>query len=98
MLETSLGFLAQLRNSTDSNSWQKFTTLYSPLLFGWLRRHALQAQDAEDIVQEVLAVVVKELPQFQHNRQHGAFRCWLRTILANRLKIHWRAMQNQVLP
>src|SRR5262249_2524342 len=37
--------------------------------------------------------VVRELPQFQHNRRPGAFRNWLRTILVHRLRGFWRWQQ-----
>jgi RNA polymerase sigma factor (sigma-70 family) len=50
----------------------------------------VQAADAEDLGQDVLLVVMKELPSFRHNQQPGAFRTWLRRILVNRLQNFWR--------
>ena len=44
------------------------------------QRH-IRPSDVDDLVQEVLAVVLRELPQFEHNGRTGAFRRWLRTIL-----------------
>jgi RNA polymerase sigma-70 factor (ECF subfamily) len=67
-------------------SWQRFADLYSPYLYGWLRRHAVAHQDAEDIAQDTLQVVAEELSRFRHNGRRGAFRHWLRAILANRLR------------
>jgi RNA polymerase sigma-70 factor, ECF subfamily len=93
--ETSLSLLDRLRLRPDAASWGRFVDLYGPLLLGWLRRQGVRAQDAEDLVQEVLGVVVRELPAFRHNRRPGAFRCWLRTILVNRLRAFWRARQSQ---
>ena len=46
---------------------------------------------ADDLVQEVLMAVSKELKSFDHSGRPGAFRSWLRTILANRLRNFWRA-------
>jgi RNA polymerase sigma-70 factor (ECF subfamily) len=45
--------------------------------------------DAEDVVQEVLTTLVRELPQFDHNQRTGAFRAWLRRITLNRLRVYW---------
>jgi RNA polymerase sigma-70 factor (ECF subfamily) len=42
------------------------------------------------VVQEVLAQLVGELPQFTHNGRAGAFRVWLRAITVNRLRAYWR--------
>src|SRR5262245_17908686 len=69
---TSLSLLERLRLRPDADSWQRFVDLYGPLLSGWLRRLGVRPQDAEDLVQEVLGVVVRELPGFEHNRRPGA--------------------------
>ena len=88
--ETSLTLLEQLRLRPDCGSWQRLMDLYTPLLHGWLRRHLVPHADADDLVQEVLAVVVRELPRFEHNNRPGAFRTWLRTILVHRVRDFWR--------
>src|SRR5262245_20751060 len=93
MPETSFSLLQRLRERPDDASWRGLVELYTPLLADWLRRHRLQASDTDDLVQEVLAVVVRELPHFEHIRRAGAFSRWLRTILANRLRQFWRNRQ-----
>jgi RNA polymerase sigma factor (sigma-70 family) len=45
----------------------------------------VRGADADDLVQEVLAVVVRRLPEFKHNQHQGAFRNWLRTLLVHRV-------------
>jgi RNA polymerase sigma-70 factor (ECF subfamily) len=74
----------------DSAAWQHFDELYRPLLTSWLGRHALQAHDIEDLVQDVLAAVVREMPRFRYDPVKGRFRSWLRTVLVNRLREFWR--------
>jgi RNA polymerase sigma factor (sigma-70 family) len=91
MSATSATLLERLRDRADAEAWQRLVDLYSPLLTGWLRRYALQSADVDDLVQEVLATVARETPQFRHSGRPGAFRHWLRTILANRLREFWRA-------
>jgi len=95
MSDTPVSLLDRLRLRPDSESWQRLVGLYTPLLVGWLRRHRLPPEDAEDLVQDVLGVLVRELPQFQHNGQRGAFRRWLRTVLVNRLHGYWRARRSR---
>jgi RNA polymerase sigma-70 factor (ECF subfamily) len=92
---TSLSLLERLRQQPDAASWQRFVDLYAPLLRGWLHRQGVRPQDAEDLVQEVLGVVVRELSGFEHNQRPGAFRAWLRTSLLNRLRAFWRARRAQ---
>jgi RNA polymerase sigma-70 factor (ECF subfamily) len=90
MAETSLTLLERLRLPSDASAWERLVDLYTPLFHRWLRRQQVRPEDADDLVQEVLGVVLRELPQFEHNRRTGAFRCWLRLILANRLRAFWK--------
>jgi RNA polymerase sigma-70 factor (ECF subfamily) len=77
----------------DEEAWRRFDALYRPLLEAWLRRQRLQTPDIEDLVQQVLEVVVRELPSFQYDPAKGRFRGWLRTILVHRLRDFWRSQQ-----
>jgi RNA polymerase sigma-70 factor (ECF subfamily) len=90
MSETSASLLDRLRASPDEDAWQRLVEIYTPLVRGWLRRHAtLQAGDADDIVQEVLAVVVRRVKEFRRERT-GSFRAWLRQITVNCLRDFWK--------
>jgi RNA polymerase sigma-70 factor (ECF subfamily) len=91
MAETPVSLLDRLREHPDAASWQRLVELYTPLIRSWLERYAPQPADADDLVQEVLAVLVRELPHFHHNRRPGAFRSWLRLITVNRLREQWAA-------
>src|SRR5262249_26656652 len=71
--------------------------VYEPLIRDWLRRYAVQNADADDLTQEVLGVLVRELPQFHYDRARGSFRGWLRTVTANRLRAFWRDRQYRPL-
>lgn len=83
---TPVSLLDRLRQPDDAAAWQRLVDIYQPWLRGWLRAHLLQTADVDDLVQEVLAILLRELPTFQHNGRKGAFRAWLRGILLNRLR------------
>jgi RNA polymerase sigma-70 factor (ECF subfamily) len=97
MPDTPVSLLDRLRLRPDDDSWKRLVDLYTPLLHGWLRRHALQPSDVDDLVQEILTAVVRDLPQFWHNERPGAFRRWLRTILVHRLRVFWHARRTRPL-
>ena len=93
MTETSVSLLQLACDAPQSVAWTRLTEIYSPLLYANLARYEIQAADADDLVQEVLLTVSRELPRFVHSGRTGAFRNWLRTILVNRVRDHWRSRQ-----
>jgi RNA polymerase sigma factor (sigma-70 family) len=95
MSETSVSLLERLREPADNAAWKRMVDLYTPLIHGWLRRYDVRPEDADDLAQEVLGTVHRELAQFEHNRRPGAFRCWLRTITINRLRAFWKQRQSR---
>lgn len=92
---TSLSLLERLRNASDEDAWRRFHDLYGPLICQWLLRRGVTATDAEDVRQEVLQCALAELPNFEHNGRPGALRCWLRQVVANRLRTFWRRQNRQ---
>jgi RNA polymerase sigma-70 factor (ECF subfamily) len=90
---TSLSLLERLRLQPTESAWQRLVDLYTPLIRVWLRRYAILEQDVEDLVQEVLAIVVRKMPEFKRKEQVGSFRRWLRTITVNCLRGFWRGQR-----
>ena len=43
--------------------WRRLDDIYRPLLRRWLHRDPRLAEEAEDVVQEVMLVLVRELPR-----------------------------------
>ena len=97
MPDTSASLLQQLREQPSGEAWQRFVDLYSPWLTDWLTRHGVQPHDANDLVQEVLLALVRELPRFQYDPQRGSFRGWLRKMLVNRFRNFQRSARYRPL-
>jgi len=93
-METSASLLERLRTSPDEATWRRLDDLYRPLIHRWLLRDPSLRDEAEDIVQEVMGVLVRELPGF-HRQRKGSFRRWLRTITAHRLSAYYRSRKNR---
>jgi RNA polymerase sigma-70 factor, ECF subfamily len=80
----------------DEAAWKDLTDLYGPLIVGWLRYQAVPANEVDDLVQDILLSVVKNLAGFRHSGRCGAFRSWLRAIAHSRACDFWRARGRQV--
>src|SRR5262245_8167437 len=86
MIPTSLSLLERLRQaSPDAPDWRRLREIYLPLIRSWLCRVPGVRAEADDLAQEVLVVLVRELPAFKRRRD-GAFRAWLRQITLNRVR------------
>jgi RNA polymerase sigma-70 factor (ECF subfamily) len=94
MHETSASLLDRLRDHPDAAAWDRLVDLYTPLIRGWLLRQGLPPQDADDVVQDVMQVLVRKLPLFQRQRI-GSFRAWLRNITVNCLRDFRRARRGK---
>ncbi|HQX52347.1 MAG TPA: sigma-70 family RNA polymerase sigma factor [Planctomycetaceae bacterium] len=84
MNSTSVNLLERLREPQAESAWQRFVELYAPLVFYWARQKGLNADDASDLLQDVLATLLTKLPEFQYDPDRR-FRGWLRTITVNRV-------------
>jgi RNA polymerase sigma-70 factor, ECF subfamily len=86
MHSTSISLLQRLRRPEEQEaSWKRFVQLYTPLLFHWARKLGLSAEDAADLVQDVLMLLMQKLPEFEYDASRS-FRGWLRTVTLNK----WR--------
>ncbi len=88
--QTSLSLLEQLRDPGTADAWERLVALYTSLLQAWFHAAGLQAADRDDLTQRTLEVLVRRMPQFEHNGRPGAFRAWLRGITGNLLREFWR--------
>lgn len=87
---TPLSLLERLREDPEESAWQRLTAIYLPLIRRWLGQQGLPDSDADDLTQEILLVLVRELPGFEHSGRTGAFRSWLRSITVHRVRGYWR--------
>lgn len=90
---TRESLLIRLEDERDGQAWADFVDLYSPVIYGFARRHGLQDADAADLVQEVLRSVARSI--LKYDRRRGRFRDWLMTVVRRRLSEHWADRQRR---
>src|SRR5262245_51838473 len=94
-LQTRASLLSRLRDLEDKESWQTFFDLYWRLLYNVARRAGLDDADAQDVVQDAVMAIAREIPQFQYNPERGTFKQWLFRILRRRIADHYRKLYRQ---
>lgn len=93
MNTTSLTLLERLRSPGDQEAWLRFVKLYTPLLIHWTRRIGVSKHDAEDLIQDIFALLLRKLPEFRY-KSGGSFRSWLRVVALNKLRERHRQCQH----
>ena len=86
MQTTSLSLLDRLAAAGDNSDWQRLIQIYRPFVEQVARGYPELASQADDVAQDVMMVLMRELPVFKRQRA-GSFRTWLRIITVNQLRI-----------
>jgi RNA polymerase sigma-70 factor, ECF subfamily len=95
MNTTAVSLLDRLRDAKpDHPDWARLCEIYQPLIRRWIGRIPGLSDEAGDLVQETLAVMVRALPQFRR-QQLGSFRAWLRQVTVNHVRNHRRQMRRR---
>ena len=83
MESTRVSLLLRLKDADEVIAWEEFTAIYSPVIYRVAIKRGLQAADAENIVQEVFAAVIRSVSQWLERENRGKFRAWLLRITHN---------------
>ncbi len=90
MANTRISLLFQLRNLSDTGSWEEFVAIYSPVISQIARRHGVREEDVDDIQQEVLLQMIHTLQRFTKDSRKGRFRSYISQITMNKIRDRWR--------
>lgn len=92
---TRRSLLSRLRNLDDRESWKDFFDHYWRMLYKVARRAGLAEADAQDVVQETVVAVARQMPSFHYDRARGTFKQWLYRIVRRRVADHLRRVYRQ---
>ena len=76
-LATRASLLERLKDLEDQDSWQQFYTTYRRLIFGFATKHGLSGTEAEEVVQETVITVARNMPEFRYDPKRCSFKTWL---------------------
>ena len=89
-IPTRASLLSRLKDHDQDESWREFFETYWKLIYNTARRTGLADQECQDIVQETLLTVSRQMPSFSYDPARGAFKNWLMTITLSRIRDHVR--------
>jgi len=74
---TRMTLIERLKRWDDSKSWQEFFNIYWRLIYTTAIRAGLTHSEAQDVVQDTLISVTKNIGRFRADPAFGSFKGWL---------------------
>lgn len=94
-IPTRYTLLSRLQDWDDQESWRVFFDTYWRLIHSVAIRSGLTESEAQDVVQETIICVAKDIQKFKRDRAAGSFKGWLRNLtrwrIADQLRKRGRA-------
>jgi RNA polymerase sigma-70 factor (ECF subfamily) len=84
LIPTRYTLLSRLEDRADQDSWKDFFDTYWRFIYSVALRSGLSEAEAQDVVQETIISVARDIHKFKRDRTLGSFKGWLRNI------IRWR--------
>src|SRR5690349_7202009 len=83
--DTRSTLIGRLKNWRDNQSWEAFFDAYWRLIYSVALKAGCTEQEAQDVVQETVVSVAREMPTFEYDRSKGSFKSWLLRITCRRI-------------
>ncbi|MBF0198523.1 MAG: RNA polymerase sigma factor [Planctomycetes bacterium] len=80
---TRISLINRAKDGDDEAAWEEFVSIYHGYIFMILKHMRITSVDLEDLTQEVLVKIWKNLPKFDEKDNRARFRTWLSTLIRN---------------
>lgn len=94
-IETTSTRLLRRVGQNDGEAWQRFVSLYAPVVRFWIRRAGVSSGDLPDVFSETFMAVLKNIGAFERQEGKAKFRAWLKTVTVNKVTDHFRRQGKQ---
>jgi RNA polymerase sigma factor (sigma-70 family) len=89
-IPTRYSLLSRLQSWDDQESWKEFFDTYWRLIYSVALKSGLNEAEAQDVVQETIISVAKDLEKFKRDPKLGSFKGWLRNLTRWRIADQFR--------
>src|SRR5947199_8173240 len=90
LLATRRSLVDRLANWDDRERWQEFFDTYWKLIYSAARKSGLTDAEAEEVVQETVITVAKNIEKLKYDPNRGSFKGWLLQITRWRIVDQFR--------
>lgn len=97
-IPTRQTLLSRLKNLGDDESWTTFFETYWKLIYSVALKAGLTPEEAQDVVQDTVLSVVRNIGNFRYDPKRCAFKTWLMQVTRSRISNQFRRnRRHQVL-
>ena len=89
-IPTRYTLLSRLEDRGDQDSWREFFDIYWRLIYSVALKSGLTEAEAQDVVQETVISVARDIHKFRRDRTLGSFKGWLRNLTRWRIADQFR--------
>ena len=90
LIPTRASLLSRLKDWKNRESWQDFFDTYWKLIYGTARRAGLTDAEAQDVVQETVISVAKNIEGFHYDPVVCSFKSWMLQVTRWRIINQWK--------
>lgn len=84
-IPTRRSLLTRLKSWDDQESWRVFFDTYWRLVYNVARKSGLTDAEAQDVVQETVVSVARQMHSFKYDPVNGSFKAWLMCVTRRRI-------------
>jgi len=90
LIRTRTTLIKRLKDWQDQASWQDFFDTYWKLIYSVALKSGLTETESQDVVQETMFSIAKQMPDFKYDRSLGSFKAWLLKLTRWRIADQYR--------
>ena len=96
IIPTRQSLLSRLKDWGDQESWKDFFETYWRLIYQAAIKSGLTDAEAQDVVQETVISVLKNMSTFEYDADKGSFKIWLLRLTGWRIVDQFRKRQRRL--
>jgi RNA polymerase sigma-70 factor (ECF subfamily) len=85
LIPTRKSLLGRLKNWEDTQGWRTFFDTYWKLIYGFALKSGLSHEEAEEVVQETVLAVARNIGNFKYDPAVSSFKNWLLTVTRSKI-------------
>lgn len=92
---TRYTLLQKIQSSDNEQNWEEFVNYYSPYIYVIIKRFGIKSEDSEELLQDVLVKIWKNISKYDREKYQCRFRTWLSVMIRNTVFNFFKSKANK---